>query len=308
MNMYVGITDLDWYQNLHYSNFQEINFWKPGAQQSMSILNEYDLFLFKLHSPNDFIVGGGFFLNYSVLPTSIAWDVFEKGNGTLSWNELLNKINKYKRLPQPEPDPVIGCITLTSPFFFDEIDWIPAPINWSKSIVQGKRYQTEDPIGKLLYQNILLKLRKQGFGLPALQEISTQNRYGMEQFIKPRLGQGAFKVLITEAYHKRCAITGEKTLPVLQAAHIKPYSFNGPHAIQNGMLLRQDIHTLFDRGFITIDPKYTVIVSSRIKDEYGNGKEYYAYHGKELLVLPDKTKQRPSLEYLNWHNQSVFIG
>lgn len=64
-------------------------------------------------------------------------------------------------------------------------------------------------------------------------EQSESNRYGSEQIIYPRIGQGTFKVIVTEAYHRRCAITGEKT--------------------SNGLLLRKDMHTLFDRGYITIN-------------------------------------------------------
>lgn len=52
------------------------------------------------------------------------------------------------------------------------------------------------------------------------------------------------RVVVTDAYQRRCAITGEKTLPVLQATHIKPYSEKGPHSIDNGLLLRSDFHTL----------------------------------------------------------------
>ncbi|MDD5603865.1 MAG: HNH endonuclease signature motif containing protein, partial [Eubacteriales bacterium] len=76
--------------------------------------------------------------------------------------------------------------------------------------------------------------------------------------ITPRLGQGGFRVVITEAYQRRCAITGEKTLPVLEASHIRPYSEEGPHLASNGILLRQDYHTLFDRGYITINRKLNI--------------------------------------------------
>jgi len=61
---------------------------------------------------------------------------------------------------------------------------------------------------------------------------------------------GAFEILITDAYQRRCAITGEKTLPVLEAVHIKPFILNGTHEIGNGLLIRRDFHTLFDRGYI----------------------------------------------------------
>lgn len=65
-------------------------------------------------------------------------------------------------------------------------------------------------------------------------------------------------------------------MPVLNAAHIKPYAEDGPHEVRNGLLLREDLHTLFDRGYMTITKDYRVEVSKRIKEDYGNGKEYYA--------------------------------
>ena len=133
-------------------------------------------------------------------------------------------------------------------------------------------------------------------------------RYGAEQVIRPRIGQGAFKVLITDAYHRRCAITGEKTLPVLEAAHIKPYSMDGPHAISNGLLLRRDFHTLYDRGYITVDENMTVEVSTRIKEDFGNGREYYTHHGSKLIVLPERMDQMPDPQYLKWHNDNIYLG
>lgn len=69
------------------------------------------------------------------------------------------------------------------------------------------------------------------------------NRYGEGYLTHPRLGRGTFQVLVIEAYQRRCAITGEKTLPFLNAAHIKLYSENVPHEVKNGLLLREDLHT-----------------------------------------------------------------
>lgn len=115
-------------------------------------------------------------------------------------------------------------------------------------------------------------------------------------------------MVVTEAYHRRCAITGEKTLPVLDAAHIKPYALDGPHSVANGMLLRQDFHTLFDRGYVTVNEDFRVEVSRRIKEDYGNGREYYALHGKPLAFMPDSADERPSLEYLRWHNEHVYLA
>ena len=78
-----------------------------------------------------------------------------------------------------------------------------------------------------------------------------------------------FRALITDAYSYRCAITREQTLPVLQAAHIRPYADGGSHELSNGLLLRSDLHTLFDQHYITIEPnKRTLIVSRRIREQF----------------------------------------
>lgn len=75
-------------------------------------------------------------------------------------------------------------------------------------------------------------------------------RYGAEYLMRARLGQGAFRVMVSDAYQRRCAVTGERTLPFLEAAHIRPYTEEGPRVISNGLLLRSDLHTLFDRGYM----------------------------------------------------------
>lgn len=123
-----------------------------------------------------------------------------------------------------------------------------------------------------------------------------------------RLGQGAFRVLVTDAYKRRCAITGERTLPALEAAHIKPYASSGPHFISNGLLVRSDIHKLFDTGYITVTPGMKVEVSSRIKQEFENGREYYQFHGKGLACMPERVSDMPDRAYLEWHNENIYRG
>ena len=194
------------------------------------------------------------------------------------------------------------------PFYLEERDWIPAPKDWNRNIVQGKTYDASDGYGLALFEQVQEKLKYREFMSSVVKEDAAENRYGKDQLIKPRIGQGAFKVLITDAYQRRCAITGEKTLPVLEAAHIKPYSLEGPHAINNGLLLRRDFHTLFDRGYITVDKSLTVEVSHRIKEDFGNGKEYYAHHGRKLIILPERLEQMPDPYFLEWHNENVYLG
>ena len=293
--------DYNWFQFLKNNKADEVNFWKPGSQP-FKALQENDLFLFKLHAPQNYIVGGGYFVKYSLLPTYLAWEAFGEKNGTTSLQDLNNAIEKYRaRNNIIVKNPQIGCIILTDVFYFDEEDWIPAPENFSRSIVQGKRYYTENEDGMRLFQQVQERLHS------SIDLTAPGERY-RESMTKHRLGQGAFRVVVTDAYQRRCAITGEKTLPVLQAAHIKPYAAEGPHSVNNGLLLKSDFHTLFDGGYITIDEDYRIDVSKRLHEDYGNGRDYYKYHGQKLLVLPERKIELPSREYLRWHNENVFLA
>lgn len=190
VRLFVGVTDRDWFDLLAaQDHLDEVNFWQPGGNRLFRVLAPGELFLFKLHSPDKFIVGGGLFAHSTLLPASLAWDAFGIGNG---------------------------------------------------------------------------------------------------------------------ASDRRCAASGERTLPVLQAAHLKPYADGGPHDVDNGLLLRSDLHTLFDRGYLTITPDAHIEVSGRIREEFDNGRDSYALHGR-LLRAPAAPYPAPSAALLAWHNENVFL-
>jgi len=308
MKFWVGVTDNTWFEYLAKLQPDEVNFWQPGGSTPFKAIDQFAPFLFKLHSPQNFIVGGGFFVRHSFLPISLAWESFQQKNGAPDYVTFRTAIMRYRESKGRDGsgDPVIGCIILTSPFFFPKDKWIPIPKNWSRSIVQGKTYRTDESEGASLWKEVQARLEEVNRDLES--ELVARERYGSEQLIRPRLGQGAFRVLVTEAYHRRCAITGEKTLPVLDASHIKPYAEGGPHSVSNGLLLRKDLHTLFDRGYMTITEDYRIEVSKRIKEDYGNGREYYQMHGKPLVVLPSNILELPSREYIRWHNKNVYVS
>ena len=309
MRIYVGVTDIDWFNFLAREQPDEVNFWRPGGKQAFRALEPNELFLFKLHSPFNYIVGGGLFVRNVFLPLSLAWEAFETKNGTPDYHTFRNAIYKYRKSDyRTDPDPEIGCIILSAPFFFNREHWIPVPEDWQANIVQGKTYNTDTSLGRQLYDQLMRVLSERNLYQSDMVAESSGERYGSGYIVHPRIGQGTFKVMVTEAYHRRCAITGEKTLPALEAAHIKPYSRNGPHLTSNGLLLRRDIHTLFDRGYITVNEDYRIEVSKRIKEDYGNGREYYALHGKMLAEIPDRPEERPSKQFLLWHNENVYLA
>jgi len=102
-------------------------------------------------------------------------------------------------------------------------------------------------------------------------------------------------------------VTGEKAQPVLQAAHIRPYTKGGQHRADNRLLLRSDLHILFDRGYITVTPEYRMEVCRRLRTDFDNGEEYRARHGSRIWVL-DSPATRPRPEFPAWHNERRFIG
>jgi len=301
MRFFVAVTDNDWFTHLAALKPDEVNFWKPSGGAFKALTGGEPL-LFKLHSPQNFIVGGGHFLRYSQLPVSLAWDAFKERNGCSSIDQFRNRIKKYHPENARQLDPVVGCIILVQPFFLERDKWIPIPEDYPLTAVQGKTYSTTTADGVSLWDQVVLALSES-----SRRFAETANPYDIAQ-TRLRLGQGAFRIEVTEAYNRRCAVTGERTLPVLQAAHIMPYSMNGPNDVQNGLCLRADLHLLFDQGLVTVTSEHRVEVSPAIKERYENGRDYYAYHGTELAVLPSRQEHLPRSDFLEWHNTEVFVA
>ncbi|MDD5313035.1 MAG: HNH endonuclease [Dehalococcoidia bacterium] len=303
MRAYVAVTDFDWFDLLsRLHQLDEVNFWQPSGNRLFKALDPGELFLFKLHSPNDYIVGGGVFAHSTILPISLAWESFTTSNGSRSLLEMRSRVGKY-RTPNTTiyDDYKIGCILLEQPFFLPQARWLPIPSDWKINIVQGKTYNLLVEPGLSIWKNLQFAMIQTSL----VREIKPQ--YGEPTAIIPRLGQGSFRVMVTDAYDRRCSITNERTLPALDAAHIKPFSESGKHAVDNGILIRRDIHALFDKGYVTITPSMKLEVSRKIREEFENGRDYYKFHGNSIRP-PVSPKYYPAKEYLEWHNIHVYRG
>ncbi len=298
----VAVTDGHWFDFLRRRpDLGEVNFWSPSAA-GFKALQPGGLFLFKLKAPANMIAGGGIYTHASSMPLSLAWDAFGEANGAGSLGELRAIILKNRKVdPETKGDIRIGCRILTRPFFFEE--WMPPPESFAPQIVTFKSFDTDDAEGRRLWDQV--SQRMSWFAGSARPDGDA--RFGKPQIIQPRLGQGAFRVVVTDAYQRRCAVTGERTLPVLDAAHIHPYSEGGVHRVSNGLLLRRDLHKLFDDGYVTVAPDLRFEVSGRIREDYENGRNYYALAGKEIRV-PGDTRQQPDRNALAWHNDNRYLG
>lgn len=299
MKFWVGVTDYSWFDFLSRERPDEVNFWQPSGRAPFVNLPVGAPFLFKLKDPHSHIAGGGFFVKFSTLPLSMAWETFGRKNGAADFNAFSGMIRRLSRNAGVF-DPNVGCTVLTQPFFWPQHEWVDVRTLWSGNIVTGRYYETNDVKGAELWG--LVDRRSVRADLVAEPE----SRYGAPTLARPRLGQGAFQVLVLDAYQRRCAITGENTLPVLEAAHILPFAENGPHDVGNGMLLRSDFHKLFDKGLITVTPSLQIEVSPKIREQWFNGKAYYRLHGQRLTSVPDREDERPKAHFLMWHNENRF--
>ncbi|WOJ89750.1 HNH endonuclease signature motif containing protein [Methylocapsa polymorpha] len=115
-------------------------------------------------------------------------------------------------------------------------------------------------------------------------------RKRIEQMVTLRQGQPAFRYALMNAYERRCAITGCTIEEVLEAAHISPYLGDHTNDVTNGLLLRADIHTLFDRGLIKVDRNYRISASDHIRRDYSLPK---------TITLPRDPKLYPNQEALD---------
>lgn len=307
---YIGNTDHDWYTFLAAQpDLDEVNFWQPSGGRNFHVVMPGEPFFFRLKSPYKAIGGFGFFARSSkAVPAQTAWEAFGAKNGAPDWPTMRRRIERYRAGEQhPLGHYPIGCLMIANPVFFEPEDWVPEPAGWAQNIVSGMGIDTAVGEGKRIFEACLDRLLLRGERTAGPQPPIERDRYGAPVLVQPRLGQGIFRLSVTDAYSRACAVTGEHSLPVLEAAHIRPYAQAGAHEVNNGLLLRTDIHRLFDRGYVTVTPDLRFEVSRRLKEEFDNGRTYYALHGQQIRV-PEPAQERPDKNVLIWHNESVFLG
>lgn len=301
----IAPTDFGWYRHLlGLGRIEDANFWTPSAQRAFR--GEAGApFLFKLKAPRRAICGFGLYVRYSRLPDWLAWECFGQRNGCASFDEMRARIggirSRMNYRPTRQSDE-IGCIVVTQPTFFAEADWIPQPRDWPERSLTPVTRELDDPEWQRVWNACLERA-----AAPVMEELIEVERFGAPRLVRPRLGQGAFRVVVTEAYERACAVTEEHSLPALEAAHIKPYGCEGTHAIGNGLLLRADLHRLFDHGYLTFDAEHRLVIGNRLRDEFSNGRSYYPLHGRPLR-LPSDAADRPDPELLAWHRETLFRG
>ena len=334
MRAFLANTDADWYRHLSRlaarpEGLDEANFWKPSGGANFKALLFGEPLVFKLKKAHGHaVVGFGLFAAFRRLSVREAWDAFGEANGAPSLADVVARVGKYVKTPPGEPLPRshrIGCILLAAPVFFPREMWVPGAADWSDNTVTGKTYDTTAGEGRRIWQACLKRAATLGHAIdlgtafddpvrtvrqPGAQAplfpTDPGERYGTPQTVRPRLGQGTFRYALEQAYG-RCAVTGEHSLPALDAAHIVPYGEDSAgHTLENGLLLRADVHRLFDRGYVTVTGDYEFRVSRRLREDYDNGRVYYQHDGQTIWT-PGVPYPKPDPERLARHATERFL-
>lgn len=312
-NAVVGLTDGRWFEFLRDlatgGRLDEVNFWRPLAQTDFRSLAPGEPFFFRLKHPINAIAGYGFFAHATRLPIRLAWDAFRERNGDPTFESFVSRIADYRR--ESPAETVLGtrevtCLILREARFLRRQEWLGwgEDRGWHPNIVAFKGYDLTSGHGVALAE--LLRNGRPAEFIDEFEPVLQDERSRTEELAIAREGQGSFRVRVLDAYTRRCAVTGERALPVLEAAHIEPYRGPASNHVQNGLALRADIHRLYDAGYLTVTPSYRIEVSRRLKDDFDNGEVYYRLGGANLAVLPRDPSKRPSRTALEWHASNKF--
>ncbi|HHU39812.1 MAG TPA: HNH endonuclease [Propionibacterium sp.] len=317
MKAAVAPTDERWAEFLaERPELTEANFWQPSATGRFRMLQLGEPFLFKTKSPKagrrfdrwgpNQVVGGGFYSGYDALSIGEAWELFGLGNGVSSLEEFIARIRLF-RGGDVDANTLIGCVFLRNLFFMPASGGMPQPEDFASNLTRARGYDLNGAgahvdvmfntmlrVGTVRWDDLVAEASTQG------DPVEFRRRLTMA-----RLGQRAFKGRVLTSYGRRCAVTGNKVVPVLEAAHIQPVTKGGTHVVPNGLLLRSDVHRLFDHGLLGINERFELQVSSQLRATWGNGNEFYALAGS-VIRLPGERRDRPSRESIEWHMDTLF--
>jgi len=136
-----------------------------------------------------------------------------------------------------------------------------------------------------------------------------QDRRIVEQLVSRPFRDKAFSAAVKSAYHDTCSFTGLKIIngggrSEVQAAHIRPVEHRGPDSVRNGIALSGTVHWMFDRGLISIDDDFSLLLAKdRLPDT-----AVRLFNVNMKLLLPERLELRPHRQFLDYHRQNIFKG
>lgn len=273
----ISPTDNLWFNFLKSNAFNSyVNFWTP-TPWNVKGLKEGDRLYFMLKKPIRKIGGFGEFVSYKNMTAEDIWDEFGFRNGCSSKENLFKTLDNYihRNSKSGKQENLHGCIILKNCEFWDSEKYVEFD-GFPNQVVTIKYFFDQDPF--IISENFYSLIAE------------PREDYKIE--MSSRKGQGSFKGKILKAYRNTCSVTGENIPEILEAAHIQSYKNIDSNHVQNGILLRVDIHRLFDNHLLCVGEDYKVKISSLLKDTI-----YWQYNGV-VISLPSVEALHPSKEAL----------
>lgn len=138
----------------------------------------------------------------------------------------------------------------------------------------------------------LIKLQEEGFfNFDNIEDAKKK----INQYVSIRQGQPRFRKELLENYKQRCCMSGCDVQDTLEACHIYPYMGLETNHVQNGIILRADLHTLYDKGLLSIDENYKIRLSEVLKIS-----QFYKFLDDKSIMLPTLEKNWPSVEAIRF--------
>ena len=306
---YVGVTDGDWYRFLAPGpGSRRSTSGGPAAAGEFRALGPGEPFFFKTHHPHNRVVGGGFYSGFARLRVSEAWELFGEGNGVADLTQMrrgsANTAGSRSRRARTRSS--AACSSATSASSRRRRAGAAAGLRTQHRAGQGLR-PGRPSLAAGYFEDLLHRLLGvRGRGRPSASRGTATGPVFGDPRLAPHAARpagvpggrpGRLRPALRDHRHQ--------IRPVLQAAHIRPLPAGGEHRLDNGLLLRSDVHTLFDRGYLGVDPKHRLLVSPRLREEFGNGEQFYARAGQPI-ALPERRADRAGREFLEWHLDEVF--
>ena len=140
-------------------------------------------------------------------------------------------------------------------------------------------------------------------------EGATFERPLVESLVQRPFRDRAFATGVVAAYNKTCAVTGLQIIngggrAEVQAAHIRAVEHGGSDSVRNGVALSGTVHRMFDRGLISIDDDYSILVAEQKLPDAAKR----LIREERRLILPEREDIRPHRSYLKHHRENVFKG
>jgi len=204
--------------------------------------------------------------------------IFAKGSKAAEPFHYLGEVS----LRSMERDQPVDCV-------FDVKGSLQGRSESIDQILRWRPLKPSDELGAALFQ----AREKAEQEAEALSELDQRDKELRAIYV--RRGQRAFRRKMMQAYGKACAVTGCKLAELLEAAHISPYRGEHTNKVSNGLLLRADIHTLFDLGLLWINERFTVQVARNARRS-----PYDKLHGVQLRT-PRAAADQPNARLIEAH-------